>query len=273
MKRFEGILICTDLDGTLYSSDKFVSRQNLAAIEYFKSEGGLFTFATGRMPYYVGSAADIVRVNAPIIASNGGSVYDLKKEEYLWRQDMDPSVFELVEYIENNVDGIGIQINAHDRIYFCNENEAIKWFRLVTNTGNATADYKNFNLPFGKVIFADTNGENLEKAERLLRAHKRADEFDFVRSEKILLEILPKNVHKGTALTKLCEKTNIDIKRTIAIGDYNNDIGMIKAAGVGVAVGNAVDEVKAVADIITNTNDDNAIARIIYDLEDGKIKI
>lgn len=273
MKRFEGILICTDLDGTLYSSNKLISRQNLAAIEYFKSQGGLFTFATGRMPYYVGSAADIVRVNAPIIASNGGSVYDLKKKEYLWRQEMDPSVFELVEYIENNIEGIGIQINALDRIYFCKENEAIKWFRHVTNTGNATADYKNFTLPFGKIIFADMSSEKLEKAEKLLRAHKRADEFDFVRSEKILLEILPKNIHKGTALIKLCEKTNIDINRTIAIGDYNNDIGMIKAAGIGVAVGNAVDELKAVADIITNSNDDNAIARIIYDLVDYRIKI
>ena len=50
MKKFEGMLFCTDLDGTLYTGDKRVSKENLEAIEYFKSEGGLFTFITGRVP-------------------------------------------------------------------------------------------------------------------------------------------------------------------------------------------------------------------------------
>ena len=52
MKKFEGCLICTDLDGTLFRSDKTVSKENIDAIEYFKSEGGYFTFVTGRMPFF-----------------------------------------------------------------------------------------------------------------------------------------------------------------------------------------------------------------------------
>ena len=58
MKKFNGILMCTDLDGTLLRNDKTISRENKEAIEYFKSEGGLFTFITGRMPSYV---SDIYR--------------------------------------------------------------------------------------------------------------------------------------------------------------------------------------------------------------------
>ena len=53
MKKFDGILICTDLDGTILDDNKNISAENLDAIEYFKSEGGLFNFVTGRMPFYV----------------------------------------------------------------------------------------------------------------------------------------------------------------------------------------------------------------------------
>ena len=65
MKKFEGMLICTDLDGTLLRRDKTVSMENLEAIEHFKAEGGYFTFITGRMPYYVDDLPERVRINAP----------------------------------------------------------------------------------------------------------------------------------------------------------------------------------------------------------------
>ena len=61
------------------------------------------------------------------------------------------------------------------------------------------------------------------------------------------------------------------MSRTVAIGDYNNDISMIKAAGVGIAVANAVEEAKAVADIVTVSNEEHAIAKIIEGIERGEI--
>ena len=72
MKKFEGILFCTDLDGTLLRSDKTLSKRNLEAIEYFKSEGGLFTFVTGRMPCTALNLYNTVKPNAPIGCINGG---------------------------------------------------------------------------------------------------------------------------------------------------------------------------------------------------------
>ena len=75
MKKFEGILICTDLDGTLLRGDKSISRENKEAIEYFKAEGGKFTFVTGRMPYFSQKAREMVKPNAPIGCGNGGGLY------------------------------------------------------------------------------------------------------------------------------------------------------------------------------------------------------
>ena len=76
MKKFEGILICTDLDGTLLNSRHTVSRENREAIEYFKAEGGLFTFITGRMPYYAVDAYNAVEPNVAFGCVNGGGLYD-----------------------------------------------------------------------------------------------------------------------------------------------------------------------------------------------------
>ena len=86
MGKFDGLLFCTDLDGTLYRDDKTVSDENLAAIEYFKSEGGLFTFVTGRVPQTVEKICTQLKPNAPLGCVNGGVIYDYKSGEYLYRK-------------------------------------------------------------------------------------------------------------------------------------------------------------------------------------------
>ena len=83
---------------------------------------------------------------------------------------------------------------------------------------------------------------------------------------------MPQGVCKGTVIPRLADILGIDMKKTVAVGDYYNDVSMIKAAGVGVAVANAVDEAKAAADYITVSNEESAIAHIIYDIEKGNIK-
>ena len=76
MGKFDGFLICTDLDGTLLRNDKTISPENLQAIAYFKQEGGFFTFVTGRMPFFVSHVYDRIKPNAPIGCINGGGLYD-----------------------------------------------------------------------------------------------------------------------------------------------------------------------------------------------------
>ena len=72
---------------------------------------------------------------------------------------------------------------------------------------------------------------------------------------------------------KMCELLSIDPARSVAVGDYDNDVSMIKAAGMGIAVANATPSVMAVADSVTVSNEEHAIARIIYDLDSGALKV
>ena len=93
----------------------------------------------------------------------------------------------------------------------------------------------------------------------------------FVHSEKVLMEILPKNINKGVSIHKFSELFGIDINKIVAVGDFENDVEMIKEAGVGVAVSNACPAAKEVADIVTVSNEEHAIAKVIEDIEKGII--
>lgn len=273
MKKFEGILICTDLDGTLLSSDDTVSKENLDAVEYFKSEGGIFTFITGRMPFFATSIYNLIKPNAPFGCINGGGLYDPTEKKYLWAQELPAEAIDLVEYADKSIDGIGIQINTFEKVYFCRENSAMERFRRITGSPNITCHYREVTEPIGKVVFGDENEESIDRLKELLNSHPMADRFDFIRSEKTLYEILPKNINKGSVLPKLAEHMHISMDRTVTIGDYNNDVGMLRAAKVGVAVANATAEAKKAADYITVSNDEHAIARVISDIENGILKI
>lgn len=273
MGKFDGILICTDLDGTLLNSEHTVSKENLEAIEYFKNNGGYFTFITGRMPSYVGMIYDIVKPNAPFGCVNGGGIYDNVTKKYLFTKPLDKSVMELVEFVDINLPDTGIQVSGFDNVYFSKNNDAMVEFRRQTGLPNLETHYNDIDEPIAKILFADLNTDNIEKVSDLLSHHPRADEFDFIRSDSWLYEILPKGSNKAVVLPRMAEILNIDKKNVIAVGDYNNDIIMIKEASIGIAVGNAVKEVKDVADYLTVTNDEHAIAQIIYDIENGNIKI
>lgn len=270
MGKFDGILICTDLDGTLLKNDKTISRENIEAIEYFKREGGYFTFVTGRMPFFVSYVLETIKPNAPFGCVNGAGLFDGGKGEYVWKAVMPENVIELVKHIDDNFDDVGIQVNTFYKTYFCRENKTMESFRKVTGLENLVCNYNDVKEPVAKILFGSESDEEIRLIEKMLKAHPLAKKFDFIRSEKTLYEILPKDIGKGTSIINLCRHLNIDINKTIAVGDYNNDISMFKASGIGIAVSNACKEALDAADCITVSNEEHAIARVIYDLELGK---
>lgn len=272
MKKFEGMLFCTDLDGTIYNDNKEVSKENLSAIEYFKSEGGLFTFITGRPPLVSKEMCNTIKPNAPYGCFNGGAIYDFEADKYLWNVFLPDEATELVREVDKRLPEIAIQYNTKETIYFNKDNSAMEYFRSVTGVPNTYCHFENVPGKILKIVFAHENPEQINDLMKLLNEHPKANTFDFIRSEKIFYELLPKGTSKGAALTKLTELLGLEKSKTIAVGDYNNDVSMIKAAGIGFAVENAVDETKAVADYITVSNNEHAISAIIDGLDKGKFK-
>lgn len=271
MKKFDGILICTDLDGTLLKNDKTVSKENLDAIEYFKSEGGMFTIVTGRMPVTAKDICNTVKPNVPIGCINGGGVFDHRKDELLWMASLPETVLKFVEYVDKAMPEIGIQVNTAKTIFFCKYNNAMINFRKEINVPDIRCHYSKIKDPVAKVVFTEDNENVLFDLIRLLNNHPNAKCFDFIRSQPTMYEVLPKGITKGTALLKLSEILSTDINKTIAVGDYDNDVSLIKNAGTGYAVANACDAAKAVADRITVSNEEHAIAKVIDDIDTKKL--
>lgn len=274
MKIFDGILICTDLDGTLFQSGgRGISEENAQAIRYFQENGGIFTFITGRMPYFSQSAYQAIHPNAPFGCINGGGIYDHRTQEYIWKYAIPLSVLDILKYIEKEMPEMGIQINAFDKLYFLKDSEEGELFRQRTGLPLLTCSYEDINQPFAKIVFCDHRPAEIDRLAKLLQAHPLAENFDFVQSEKTLYEIMPKGINKGAVLPRLCEHLHLSMDKTVTVGDFFNDIPMLQAAKVGVAVANAREEVKVAADYVTVSNDQHAIAKIIADIENGNIPL
>ena len=102
-----------------------------------------------------------------------------------------------------------------------------------------------------------------------VKAHPLAERFDFVQSAPPYYEILPKGVSKGSVLLRLADLLGISRSRTVAVGDNNNDLSMLQAAALGVAVANATSQAKAAADLVLeSTNEEDAVAELICRLEE-----
>ena len=245
MGKFDGILLCTDLDDTLLTTDKRVSDENSKAIEYFKSEGGLFTFATGRVPQGAKLMLNYVHPNAPMVCFNGAAIYDFNDEKLLWASTLDKGALKCVEYIDKMFD-----------------------FEDLPDT---FLDYHDIKEDWVKVLFMVEENE-IQQIRDAIANSPFVNDYEFVQSSPWYYELLPKNASKGEGLMHLADLMNVDRSNTIGIGDNENDLALVKMANVGVAVSNAVDEVKEVADFITVDNNSSAVAAVIYALDDEEIK-
>lgn len=271
MGKFDGILIATDLDATFLTDERTISRENRDAIEYFMSEGGYFTIATGRSARSLGFVLDTVTPNAPLILYNGAMIYDIKSQKIIWETFLEDNIMELLESIEDKFPFAGIQVCSRDAVYISRDNNRL---RHILSFEKVTGNYKHFSQvekPWRKAIFVQEADELPIVKEYIAKSEYR-DKCNFFQSSPYYLEILPLDATKGSALKYLAAHLGIDMDKTIGIGDNENDISLINSAKYGIAVKNAIPQLREIADIITVDNNSHAIAKTIYDIERNIIK-
>lgn len=263
--KFDGVLFCSDLDGTLLRTDKSISQKNLEAIEYFKANGGTFTIMTGRMPYAMGNIIGAVNPNAPIGFGNGLGIYDSKTNEKHCLSYVDSSVMEIVKKVYELFPAVGIELTTHDCIYTVRANDTVLKHFEDENHELIQVDANDFSLPIAKIVFAAKEYE----LESFISEIKKwqMEKFRLIRSDDLYFEILPKTAGKECLLENLKNLLADKVKKTIAIGDNDNDAKMLALADFGIAVENASEKAKASADLITVNNENDAIAKVIYDLD------
>ncbi len=258
-------LVVLDIDGTLVNSEKKVTQKTKEYITKASEMGVRFIIASGRTPYGILPIAKEIgleKIGGYVLAFNGGACMNCETMETLYENYIDRSELKgLYEFGVKN--DIPFMTYNKDTLY--TPNEMTKYIDLERTINHLTVHKtENFleeaTFDFPKVIFTD-DGDRL--ANFVDEAIETFPQFEVSRSEPFFLEICPKGIHKATGIKNIIEILGVKQEEVIAIGDGFNDITMIKYAGLGVAMENAQQAVKDVADYITLSNDEDGICKVI----------
>lgn len=266
MGKYSGKLLLSDLDGTLLDSSGKVSPDNKAAISEFTQNGGLFGVATGRSHQNFRKFTDGVEINAPCILYNGCALYDSEKDSFL--DALYLPVERLSEWVEYCLDfhsEVMMHIYAADTCHIVSSEEK---GNPSIFSDHQPAVYSGLDEVIGSKwlkVLAYGNQDELKAIENKLFEMGIQGEVHHVYSSDVYLEILPPQATKGFMLEKLRYILDRGI-RIYAVGDYMNDLEMIASADVGIAMGNAAQSIKDIADIVTVSNNESAISEIIRNL-------
>lgn len=247
---FENLMIITDLDGTFFNSRGIPAPENIGPIKEFISKGGLFTIATGRMhnsiPDMIPEAEEII--NAPVISCNGVALYDIHTKKPICEYSIDgKTAIKVLDDLHSKFEFKHIIYASDDYIQFDN---------------NTPAEDIPSNV-WRKIILR-ANPEVCEDMQSYI-AINYSNLFYYNMSCPIFVELIPLGTNKGIMIEnmrKYYKSKGRDIK-IFAIGDYDNDIDMLKAADVAACPENAIDKVKEICDYVLCSNNEGCVAELI----------
>lgn len=256
------VMLITDMDGTFLPASKVPGKKSLEAVKKFQSDGGKFSIATGRAIQAANQYFEMITVNCPIVLNNGGLVYDIYENKSLHDVFLPDETKDAVKEILDNFPNLGCEVPCFDEIYIPQINEEEKKHLGICKVRPVMSGIYEIPENWYKVLFA---ASPKEIDEVIAFAESRNYDFvDFVRSTPNYYEILPKNISKGSALLRMKEICGMENYTIVAVGDYNNDIEMLKAADIGICPSNSADAVKEIADIVLDIScEEDVIAHVI----------
>lgn len=268
MSKLNYELVLSDFDGTLANSQNEVPNEVVEQINRYVSDGGAFAVCTGRILPCILPRVRQMGLHGLVVASQGCQIAEIESGKLIKNAVFTPSqASEICACLEEA--GANIQLYSHTGFYSSlpeNEPHLNLYEQIVglkaSRVNKPLSVFAAEHAPvFCKAAVLVSKEQRQSLYEKLLS--RLGDRFDVTCSAKVLIEISPKGETKGKALQFLARKYGISIDKTIAIGDNFNDLSMVKAAGLGVAVANGEEELKASADYVAPSCDDNAVAFVI----------
>lgn len=260
-------LLAIDLDGTLLNPrpHKTITPRTRLALQKAVAAGVHIVIATGQNLAVLQHVCGDLPIEGPQIIENGAQIADIKTG-HIYHERLLPIQFVLPVLTALQNIGLHRAYHARERVYADIDTPRVRqWYRPPVPPVIEVEDVASlYPEPCIKVVGV---GE-----ESRLRAHRPAliDQFAgqlyITQSAFDLLEFLHPDVSKKHGLETIAHDLGIDRSQVVAIGDGHNDIGMIEFAGLGVAMGNAHDEVKNRADHVTRSNADEGVAAVIEEL-------
>lgn len=247
-----------DIDGTLTKEDGSISQVVIDKIKQVASHGVKIILASGRPTFGMLELAKtfgLEQNDGYIVSYNGCGIYHVPSGKYMSEHLLSSDTIAALDSAVNEYSDISPIYYSNEQIITTRRNEFVDFEAKLNNSVAYVLDSYPMLTP--KVIWA-ASSERLDQIELTARS-LFADRCTIARSLPCFLEFTPLGVDKAFALEELCHKLGFSPKETFACGDGGNDKTMIERAGIGVAMANGRDEVKAVADFIAPANSEDGV--------------
>jgi Cof subfamily protein (haloacid dehalogenase superfamily) len=273
-------VLAIDMDGTLLDEEQEISKENVSAIQEYRNKGGHVIICSGRSPLSTRWLAEYIGLSEPIIAYNGAVIQNYDGEIRKTLNFKQNDLKQIAAYCEKN--SLYLQLYEGDHLIVSEKNKRNeRWIEnniLALQQSGANKERCDYYRSQCSVRHTESlteylkkNTPNISKAavfadkEKIMKCagelhEERLDIHISSSLDYANLEISPQNGTKEYALEKVVEELGYSISEAAAIGDNFNDLGMLKAAGLGIAMGNAPEEVKEAADHITKKNSETGVA-------------
>lgn len=263
-------MLFMDLDGTLLNDRKEITPGNRKALEAALERGHGVVIATGRPLKSAMDQAHKLELDKPgcyLIAYNGAMIYDWEKNAQVFARTLDiPTVLDIFDYVNPR----GIHLQTYDTWQVlvepkCDDAIVRKYCDLIIMDYRVIDDVHTDvkEEPVKVLIIEPENLPAIQQLQKDLEV-KFAGKVDTFFSNPTYLEVVPAGMSKGEAVKMLCQMLNVPIENAVAVGDAANDLSMIQMAGIGVAMANGTEDVKAVANYVTLCdNNHDGIAEVV----------
>lgn len=257
------LIIVSDLDGTLLPPSKIPLERDLAAIRRFEAAGGRFAIATGRTIQAAIRYQEMLGLTNPMIVYNGAAIYDSVHDRVLFSECLPADAIRMTREIMEAYPEVGVEVLRAETAYVVRNTEWEKHHIALCGVEPVYCTLEEIPKDgWLKVLFAMSPAEIPPFIEAI--GNMGYSDVDFIQSADIFYEMLPKNVTKGSALVPYRALDGMEDVKIVAVGDYDNDIDLLRQADFSATPANAVEIVRQTASMVLNrTCEEGAMEELI----------
>ncbi len=267
MGKFDGVLFFSDYDDTLYNSKLTVSPENRAAIRYFMDNGGRFSVATGRAhrTFTPQIEKESLEFNAPVVLSNGASIYDYQAGRYLVNTRLRPETARRVAELSEQFPELALEAYHGEDVYVHNPNVVTMKHLDRVSVPYTVCPIADMPTPWNKVLF-EQDRPCLQAVQDYIFQHWLG-EYEAIFSNRYLLELTDKGANKGEMVRCVARHLGIAPENVYCIGDNQNDLPMLEISAIPFAPANCAQPVKDWGARLLGHCDEHAVAQAIAILD------
>ena len=265
-------IIALDLDGTLTNSEKIITPRTFDALMKAQREGVRLVLASGRPTYGIAALANKLQLadyGGYVLSYNGGRIIDWCEKTVIFSQVIDqklvPILYDFAEKAQLPI------VTYLPEAILASKNEGEYLAEEARINGMPVVVAQNFVEEAMQIAGGSTKFLIPGEPEQLIQLESEmkaalSEQMEVFRSAPFFLELPPKGIDKAQSLQRLLTHLGLERESLMAFGDGFNDLSMIQFAGQGVAMANAVDEVKSIANFVTTSNEEDGIAHALEQL-------